>query len=79
MSKKVEIDIAEAQLQLLQLAELVRSGGRVVVTRMGEPYLDLVPHWDNSHLRTPGILKGKVVIKTGVEEAQDDIIDEFGA
>lgn len=77
MTKEVEIDIADAQFQLPRLADLVWSGGRVVITKMGKPYLDLLPYRGGKHQRTPGSLKEKIVIKPGFDDIQGNIID-FG-
>ncbi|MCP1441140.1 antitoxin (DNA-binding transcriptional repressor) of toxin-antitoxin stability system [Pseudomonas sp. GGS8] len=35
------------------------QGGRVVITKAGKPYLDLLPHVDSLQTRKPGRLRTK--------------------
>ncbi|WP_420232509.1 type II toxin-antitoxin system Phd/YefM family antitoxin [Pseudomonas sp. ABY48] len=60
MSEQVQVTLHEAKSQLLQLAARVWQGDRVVITKAGKPYLDLLPHVDTPQARKPGRLKGKI-------------------
>jgi prevent-host-death family protein len=62
MSEQVQFTMNEARSQLSSLAKRVWAGDRVVITKDGKPYLDLLPHVDTPRLREPGRLKGKIRI-----------------
>jgi prevent-host-death family protein len=50
----------EAEAQLTQLAERAWHGDKVVITKAGKPYVDLLPHVDSARPRKPGRLKGEI-------------------
>ena len=60
MTERVQVNIREAKSQLTQLAQRVWNGDKVVITKDGKPYVDLLPHVDSARLRMPGRLKGKI-------------------
>jgi antitoxin (DNA-binding transcriptional repressor) of toxin-antitoxin stability system len=49
MSKRIQVTMNEAMSQLSLLAKRVWAGDRVVITKDGKPYLDLLPHVDVDH------------------------------
>jgi len=77
MSDVTQVNMHEAKSQLSQLAERVWRGERVVIAKAGKPYLDLLPHVEETNRRVPGGLKGRISIKAGFDETSQEIIDEF--
>lgn len=59
MSEQVQVTLHEAKSQLLQLGARAWQGDRVVITKAGKAYLDLLPHVATPQARKPGRLKGK--------------------
>lgn len=53
------------------------QGDRVVITKAGKPYLNLLPHVDTPQARKPGRLKGKIRMSEDFDSAPEDIIDGF--
>jgi antitoxin (DNA-binding transcriptional repressor) of toxin-antitoxin stability system len=53
------------------------QGGRVVITKAGKPYMDLLPHVDTPQARKPGRLKGKIRMSADFDSTPEDIIDGF--
>ena len=61
----MRIDIEEAGKQLAKLATYAQLGSKIVITRDGEPYVELVPSPEYQEKRkkkprAPGAWKGKV-------------------
>jgi antitoxin (DNA-binding transcriptional repressor) of toxin-antitoxin stability system len=54
MGKWVQVTMHEARFQLPLLARRVWAGDRVVITKDGKPYLDLLPYVDVMRRRKPG-------------------------
>jgi len=77
MSRVTRIDVSEAKSQLCQLAERAWRGERVIITRAGKPYVDLLPHIADMSRRIPGSLKGRITIEPGFDKVPDDAIDDF--
>lgn len=77
MSDVVLVNMHEAKSQRSQLAKRIWQGERVVITKAGKPYLDLMPHMEKPNRRVPDRLKGRVRIKTGFEETPQEFIDDF--
>ncbi|UZD99809.1 MULTISPECIES: type II toxin-antitoxin system Phd/YefM family antitoxin [Pseudomonas] len=73
MSERVQVNMHEAKSMLSQLAERAWRGDKVVITKGGKPYLDLLPHVDSSRVRKPGRLKGKIWISTDFDHPTEDI------
>ncbi|WP_224789705.1 type II toxin-antitoxin system prevent-host-death family antitoxin, partial [Pseudomonas fluorescens] len=67
----------EAKSQLTQLAERVLNGDKVVITKAGKPYVDLLPHVDSVRLRKPGRLKGKIRMPADFDKTSEDIVEGF--
>ncbi|WP_223472672.1 MULTISPECIES: type II toxin-antitoxin system Phd/YefM family antitoxin [unclassified Pseudomonas] len=77
MSEQVQVTLQEAKSQLLQLAARVWQGDRVVITKAGKPYLDLLPHIDTPQARKPGRLKGKIRMSADFDRTPENIIEDF--
>lgn len=71
MSERVQVNMHEAKSMLSQLAERAWRGDKVVITKGGKPYLDLLPH--ASRARKPGRLKGKIWISADFDKTSEDI------
>jgi prevent-host-death family protein len=69
------ISIKKAKDRLTALARLVEKGETVVITRNGEPILDLVPHRKQTGLDLAG---GREYLRRrGVKQAAVHIPDDF--
>ena len=79
MSTVIQVNMHEAKSQLSQLADRVWAGDRVVITRAGMPYLDLLPHQPQMLKRKPGSLKGRIRIAPGFDAADADIAESMFA
>lgn len=77
MSEQVQVTLHEAKSQLLQLGARAWQGDRVVITKAGKPYLDLLPHIDTPRARKPGRLKGKIRMLADFDRSPEDIIEDF--
>jgi antitoxin (DNA-binding transcriptional repressor) of toxin-antitoxin stability system len=77
MSEQLRVTLHEAKSQLFQLGARAWRGDRVVLTKVGKPYLDLVPHIDTPEARKPGRLKGKIWMSTEFDRSSKEIIDGF--
>ncbi|MGO0305607.1 type II toxin-antitoxin system Phd/YefM family antitoxin [Endozoicomonas acroporae] len=71
------INMHEAKSRLSQLGELAWRGERVVISRAGKPYLELIPYRERK-ARKPGLLKGKIHLSDDFDEADESVIDLFG-
>jgi antitoxin (DNA-binding transcriptional repressor) of toxin-antitoxin stability system len=77
MSEQVQVTLQEAKSQLLQLGARAWLGDKVVITKAGKPYLDLLPHIDTPQTRKPGRLKGKIRMSADFDRSPEEIIDGF--
>jgi antitoxin (DNA-binding transcriptional repressor) of toxin-antitoxin stability system len=75
MSKWVQVTMHEAMSQLSLLAKRVWAGDRIVITKDGKPYLDLLPHVDVMSRRKPGRLKGQIRMSADFDRALQDFIE----
>ena len=78
----MRIDIEEAGKQLPKLGDYAQTGEKVVITKGGEPYVELVPCLEyqeslKKEPRVPGAWKGKVWIAPDFDETPEDLIDLF--
>ena len=82
----MRIDIEEAGKQLAKLGGYAQIGEKVVITKDGEPYLELVPcpEYQESRkkdkgkpVRRVGILKGEIWMAPDFDETPEDLIDLF--
>jgi antitoxin (DNA-binding transcriptional repressor) of toxin-antitoxin stability system len=77
MSEQVQVTLPEAKSQLFQLGARAWQGDRVVITKAGKSYLNLLPHADAPQTRKPGRLKGKIRMPADFDRSPEDIIDVF--
>ena len=71
----MQVDIHAAKSQLSGLGELAWRGERIVITKAGRPYLDLVPH--RGPERKLGALKGNLWIAPDFDETPPEAIRDF--
>ena len=83
---EMRIDIEEAGKQLAKLGSYVQIGEKVVITKGGEPYVELVPCPEYSEsrkkdkgksVRRVGILEGEIWMAPDFDETPEDLIDLF--
>ena len=79
MTERIEVNMHEAMFQLSRLAERAWHGDKIVITKAGKPYVDLLPHVYIPWARKPGRLKGNIQISADFDKSLDDIIDGFEA
>lgn len=77
MTDTIQVDMREAKAQLSQLAERVWGGERVVITKAGKPYLDLLPHQEVMRTRQPGRLKGRIRMAADFDPTPEEVLDTF--
>jgi len=77
VTERVQVNMREAKSQLSQLAERAWHGDKVVISKAGKPYVDLLPHVDSARLRKPGRLKGKIRMPADFDKTSEDIVEEF--
>lgn len=70
------INMHEAKSRLSQLGELAWSGERVVISRAGKPYLELVPYREQK-VRKPGRFKGTIQLADDFDKTGEGVIDLF--
>lgn len=78
----MRIDIEEAGKQLAKLGSYAQTGEKVVITKDGEPYLEIVlcPEFRESRkkrTRRVGIMEGEIWMAPDFDETPEDIIDSF--
>ena len=78
----MRIDIEEAGKQLGKLATYAQLGSKIVITKDGEPYAELIPSPEYQEKRkkkprVPGAWKGKVWMAPDFDETPEDLIDLF--
>ena len=78
----MRIDIAEAGKQLEKLATYAQLGSKVVITKDGEPYLEVAlcsGYRANRKKRSRrvGIMEGEIWMAPDFDETPEDIIDSF--
>ena len=78
----MRIDIEEAGKQLAKLATYAQLGSKIVITRDGEPYVELVPspEYQESRKKRPrrlGGWEGKVWMAPDFDETPEELIDLF--
>jgi antitoxin (DNA-binding transcriptional repressor) of toxin-antitoxin stability system len=49
----------------------------IVIAKAGKPYLDLVPHREETAPRQPGRFKGKIKIADDFDQTSDELIAAF--
>ena len=71
-------NITEAKAQLSALIEKVLGGEEVIIGKAGKPLVKLVPLQRPSRPRTPGALKGTIVIAADFDDLPEDFRRAFG-
>lgn len=73
----MQVNMHEAKSQLSKLGEKVWDGETVVIAKAGKPYLDLLPHRENTTPRKPGRLMGQIMIAEDFDKTPLDVIAGF--
>lgn len=73
----MQVNMREAKRQLSRLGELAWRGERVVITKAGKPYLDLMPHRAGKQKRRLGLLKGKIWVAPDFDPTPTAVIEGF--
>ena len=77
MSRPAEVNIHEAKTHLSRLIARVEEGEEIVISRAGKPAAKLVPIRSVQLPRTPGRLRGQIVIHDDFDELPEDIMAAF--
>lgn len=72
-----QYNIHEAKTHLSKIIREVASGESVLIGRGGQPMAILSPYTATSPVRKPGLMKGKVEILDGFDEADAEIAKLF--
>jgi antitoxin (DNA-binding transcriptional repressor) of toxin-antitoxin stability system len=75
MSEPVLFTMDEARSRLSLLTKRVWAGDKVVITKDGKPYLDLLPHVGVMRRRKPRRLKGQIRMSADFDRALRDFIE----
>lgn len=73
----MQVNMHEAKSQLSKLGEAAWQGEDIVIAKSGKPYLDLVPHRNNTTPRKPGRFKGRIQISKSFNDESDEISSLF--
>jgi antitoxin (DNA-binding transcriptional repressor) of toxin-antitoxin stability system len=71
-------NISEAKAELSALIDAVSKGEEVLIGRAGVPVAKLVRYTGVAARRTPGALKGQIIIHDGFDDLPPDIAAAFG-
>ena len=58
----MKVNIHEAKTHLSHLLEQVERGEEIVIARNGKPVARLVPYRPEMRLRTPGSMRGQIMV-----------------
>ena len=72
-----QVNIHEAKTHLSRLVDRAAEGEEIVIARAGKPIATLVRYRAPTQRRVPGLLRGKIHILPGFDEADATIADEF--
>ncbi|KZK89529.1 hypothetical protein PsAD5_04813 [Pseudovibrio sp. Ad5] len=73
----MKVNMREAKSNLFKLGEKVWQGERVVITKAGKPYLDLVPHKGELKPRKSGRFKGQIKLAADFNEEIKEVTFGF--
>lgn len=73
----MQVNMHEAKSQLSKLGEEAWNGETVVIAKSGKPYLDLVPHRNDTKKRKPGRYKGKIKMPDSFNDEDSEIVELF--
>lgn len=71
------INMHQAKSELSRLVRDVLAGKRVRIARRGQPVVELHPIKEDSIVRVPGLLKGKIRISDDFDETSDEVNELF--
>ena len=71
------VNMHQAKSELSRLVRDVLAGKRVQIARRGQPVVELHPIKEDSTLREPGLLKGKIRISDDFDEPSDEVNELF--
>lgn len=72
------VNIHEAKTNFSKLVDAVMQGEEIIIAKAGKPAAKLVPITQAKPKRKPGMLKGKIHIKSDFDESlPEDMIDQF--
>ena len=66
------VNVSEAKAKLSKLLDMVYHGERVTIAKNNLPVADLVPHKPAGRRRL-GLLRGRIVVRKGFLEEDDEI------
>ena len=70
--------ISDAKIHLSELLVQVSKGQEIIIGRAGHPIAKLVQYVSPTPKRTPGLLRGKIIIQDHFDSLSDDINSAFG-
>jgi prevent-host-death family protein len=70
--------VTEAKAQLSALLDRVSRGEEVIISRAGKPIAVLEPYHDARRRRTPGRLRGQVLIAADFDTLPTDLAEALG-
>ena len=71
------VNMREVKSRLSELGKLAHEGERIIVTKAGRPYLDLLAHCESRGKRSPGRLAGQIRLAPDFDKASPDLLAEF--
>lgn len=71
-------NISEAKAKLSALIDRVVRGEEIIIGKAGRPVAKLVRYERSEERRTPGALRGKIVIADDFDELPEEIAEAFG-
>lgn len=74
----VSVNIHDAKTNLSRLIEQVLAGEEIVISKAGKPVARLVPYSRPTERRKPGLMKGKIQIRSDFDQPlPEDLQDLF--
>jgi antitoxin (DNA-binding transcriptional repressor) of toxin-antitoxin stability system len=73
----MQVNMHEAKSQLSALGETAWQGVRVIVTKAGKPYLEILPHQEQQVPRRPGRWQGRIQMAADFDPTTGDVIADF--
>lgn len=73
----MQVNMHEAKSQLSKLGDKAWKGERIVIAKSGKPYLDLIPHKQNTEHRIPGRFKGQIQMEDDFNQTPEEVISAF--
>lgn len=70
------VNIHEAKTHFSRLLQEIKAGQKVIISRLGEPVAELIPV-KKHHTRTPGSMRGRIVISDDFDPPLDNFEKDF--